>query len=248
MSDPINQGSERSAARATPGAGASVRNLVLLRVVQARPRLFIAMACGIAIGLALPSEWRVTTRLLIGWNIATWLHFILAAIMIATASDVTIRKKAEIQDEGRFVILLLASLAALAAFGAIFAQLGTVKTLTGLLKDLHIALAAATIMSAWTFTHLMFGLHYAHDYFLERAGSGGRPAKKAGGLIFPGTKEPDYFDFLYFSFVIGVACATADVEITSQPMRRTALVHCVLAFFFNSAVLALTINIAAGLI
>ncbi len=146
MSDPINQGSERSAARATPGAGASVRNLVLLRVVQARPRLFIAMACGIAIGLALPSEWRVTTRLLIGWNIATWLHFILAAIMIATASDVTIRKKAEIQDEGRFVILLLASLAALAAFGAIFAQLGTVKTLTGLLKDLHIALAAATIM------------------------------------------------------------------------------------------------------
>ncbi|MGO9685493.1 MAG: DUF1345 domain-containing protein, partial [Beijerinckiaceae bacterium] len=133
-------------------------------------------------------------------------------------------------------------------YGAIFAQLTTVKTLTGLLKDLHIALAAATIVSAWTFTHLMFGLHYAHDYFLERAGSEARPAKKAGGLIFPGTKEPDYFDFLYFSFVIGVACATADVEITSRPMRRAALVHCVLAFFFNSAVLALTINIAAGLI
>jgi uncharacterized membrane protein len=64
----------------------------------------------------------------------------------------------------------------------------------------------------------------------------------------PGTQNPDYYDFLYFSYVIGVACQTADVDITSSPMRRTALVHCVLAFFFNSAVLALTINIAAGLI
>jgi uncharacterized membrane protein len=103
-------------------------------------------------------------------------------------------------------------------------------------------------VSAWVFIHLTFALHYAHDYFDELATELGKPLVERGGLRFPGTETPDYYDFLYFSYVIGVACQTADVDITSSLMRRTALVHCVLAFFFNSAVLALTINIAAGLI
>jgi uncharacterized membrane protein len=229
-----------------PPEGAADRRPLVLRIVQGRPRLFIAAACGIAIGVLLPAQWRMITRLLVGWNAATWFYFLLSGIMIARASNETI--KAEIQDDGRFFILVLSSLAAAAAIGAIIAQLAIVKETTGLLKELHIGLAAATIVSAWSFIHLMFGLHYAHDYFLERAATPNRPAKKAGGLCFPGTKNPDYLDFLYFSFVIGVACQTADVEITSQPVRRTALVHCVLAFFFNSAVLAFTINIAAGLV
>jgi uncharacterized membrane protein len=232
----------------SPPDDAAARRPMVLRIVQGRPRLFIATACGIAIGLILPAQWRVITRLLIGWNAATWFYFLLAGIMIAGASHETIKRKAEIQDDGRFVILILSSLSAAAAIGAILAQLAIVKEMTGLLKHLHIGLAAATIVSAWSFIHLMFGLHYAHDYFLERAATPNRPAKKAGGLAFPGTKNPDYLDFLYFSFVIGVACQTADVEICSQAMRRTALAHCVLAFFFNSAVLALTINIAAGLL
>jgi uncharacterized membrane protein len=216
--------------------------------VQARPRLFIGLGCGIAVGFLLPSDWRVATRLLIAWNVATWLYFALASVLMATASQETLRKKATIEDDGRFVILILTALAALAAMGAIVAHLATVKDTTGIVKNMHVSLAVATIVSAWIFIHLMFSLHYAHDYFFERVASGGRPAKKVGGLTFPGTKDPDYLDFLYFSFVIGVACQTADVVITSQGMRRTALAHCVLAFFFNSAVLALTINIAAGLI
>jgi len=246
MSDASEQKKRDDAARSPKRS--AVRNLVLLRVVQGHPRFFAATICGIAIGFLLPAEWRAVTRLLIGWNAATWLYFILSAIMIAAASHETIRKRAELQEEGRFVILTMSTLAAVAAIGAILAQLATVKDTAGLLKGLHIGLAAATIISAWTFIHLMFALHYAHDYFIERAATPDRPAKKSGGLAFPGTKDPDYFDFLYFSFVIGVACQTADVEITSQPMRRTALVHCVLAFFFNSAVLALTINIAASLV
>jgi uncharacterized membrane protein len=239
--------SERGTAAAAPRR-ASLGHLAIFRVVEGRPRLFTAMACGIALGLVLPPDWRVITRLLVGWNAATWLYFVLSAIMIVKASGETIKKKAELQDEGRFVILIMASLAGIAAIGAIVAHLATVKDNVGVMKGLHIALAAATIISAWTFIHLMYALHYAHDYFFERAATPRRPAKYAGGLVFPGTKEPDYFDFLYFSFVIGVACQTADVEITSQSMRRTALAHCVLAFFFNSAVLALTINIAASLV
>ena len=157
-------------------------------------------------------------------------------------------RRAELQDEGRFGILVFTILASAAAFGAIVAQLGSVKDMTGIHKNLHIALASATIISAWMLIHLIFALHYAHEFVSERAANGDRPAKVRGGLTFPGTQTPDYFDFLYFSYLIGVACQTADVEICSPDMRRIALIHCVLAFFFNSAVLALTINIAAGLI
>lgn len=219
-----------------------------LRIVRARPRLFISMVCGIVVGFFLPPEWRANTRLLIGWNAGAFLYFILAGCMIVTASHESIRRRAVMQDEGRFVILIFTTLAAAMAIGAIVAQLGTVKDLKGIVKDLHIALAGVTIVSAWVLIHLMFALHYAHEYIIERTAGSAKPAKERGGLSFPGTETPDYVDFLYFSYVIGVASQTADVEISSRAMRRIALVHCVLAFFFNSAVLALTINIAAGLI
>jgi len=219
-----------------------------LRIIWNRPRLFISMACGIIASLLLPHEWRAVTRFLVAWNIGIFLYFILAGRMILTESHEKITQRAESQDEGRIVILLFTILAATAAIGAIIAQLATVKDAKGLLKDLHIGLAATTIFSAWALIHLMFALHYAHEYVIERMANPARPAKVRGGLNFPGTDTPDYLDFLYFSYVIGVACQTADVEITSASMRRIALIHCVLAFFFNSAVLALTINIAAGLI
>ena len=218
-----------------------------LRIVRARPRLFISMVLGIGIGLLLPETWRVATRLLIGWNIGAFAYFALVAAMIAVESRDSMERHAEAQDEGRFGILILTTVAAIAAFGAIVAQLGAVKDMKGVLKELHIALAAVTIISAWTLTHLMFALHYAHEFVIERAANGDRPAKVRGGLTFPGTRAPDYLDFLYFSFIIGVACQTADVEICSPDMRRISLVQSVLAFFFNSAVLALTINIVAGL-
>jgi uncharacterized membrane protein len=219
-----------------------------IRVLRARPRLLISIICGIFVGLILPADWRVNTRLLLGWNSGAFLYFVLAGVMILTSSHAKISRQAEQQDEGRFVILALTILASAMAIGAIIAQLATVKDMKGLAKDLHILLAALTIVSAWTLIHLMFALHYAHEFVLERAAHGSRPAKERGGLTFPGSEAPDYVDFLYFSYVIGVASQTADVEISSPAMRRIALVHCVLAFFFNSAVLALTINIAAGLI
>lgn len=218
-----------------------------LRVVQARPWLFISMICGIGAGFLLPGEWRVNTRVLIGWNAGAFLYFVLAGVMILTATHESIARRAQTQDEGRFVILIFTTLAAAMAIGAIVAQLAIVKDMKGLVKDLHIVLAATTIISAWALIHLMFALHYAHEYVIERAARKAMPAKERGGLIFPGTETPDYLDFLYFSYVIGVASQTADVAISSRTMRRIALIHCVLAFFFNSAVLALTINIAAGL-
>jgi uncharacterized membrane protein len=219
-----------------------------LRIVWGHPRLFIAVVAGFLSEILLPGHLRLWTRFLIDWNVGVWLYFVTVGVMIARASPQSMRLRAKVSDEGRFFILVFTSLAALASIAAIVAQLAAVKDLTGIMKGLHIGLAGLTIVSAWMFIHLTFALHYAHEYFDEWGAEPGKPAALRGGLIFPEADKPDYYDFLYFSYVIGVACQTADVDISSAEMRRIALVHGVLAFFFNSAVLALTINIAAGLI
>jgi len=106
---------------------------------------------------------------------------------------------------------------------------------------LHLTLAAATIFCSWCVVHTAFALHYAHEFYA--GGGGNRPC-----LEFPGGGQPDYVDFLYFSFVIGTTSQTADVSIASRSMRRLALLHGVIAFVFNTMLLALIVNIAAGLI
>ena len=121
------------------------------------------------------------------------------------------------------------------------AELATAQDMAGAERSAHIGLAVLTIVSSWAFTQVMFALHYAHDYYSAVARG------RAGGLAFPHENAPDYADFLYFAFIIGTSAQTADVSFTSRAMRRTGLVHCVLAFFFNTTLLALTINIASGL-
>ncbi len=181
------------------------------------------------------------TRLILGWNVGACLYLLLAGIMVARSTHDQIRHRARLQDEGQMLILFLVAIASVASLGAIVAELATAKDLTGTLKYEHIGLAAFTILSSWAFTHLMFALHYAHDYYA--ACTNHQPA----GLDFPGTTSPDYMDFLYFAFVIGTSGQTADVSFSSGAMRRIGLLHCVLAFLFNTTLLALTINIAASL-
>jgi uncharacterized membrane protein len=217
-----------------------------IRVIRARPRLFTCALLGLIVALALPADWRPITRALIGWNALIWLYMAAAAIMILRSEHRDIHRRAALQDEGRHAILALTALASTVSFGAIFAQLASIKDLPPADKGLHIALALATIVGSWLFVHLIFALHYAHEFFLVAKPD--ESGKWHGGIEFPGVKCPDYPDFLYFSYVIGVACATADVNITGSSLRRLALAHCVLAFFYNNAVLAMSINIGAGFI
>jgi uncharacterized membrane protein len=220
-----------------------------VRVVRSWPRLFICVLLGILVGLAMPSDLRHVTRVLIGWNAGMLTYFVAVAVMVRSSNEHSLARRAAAQDEGRFAILFLTIFAAAAAFGAIFYQLLLVKDEHGLNRSFHVGLAALTVLSSWAFIHVMFALHYASECFSVRNTKISPEAKVQGGLRFPGEDEPpDYLDFFYFSFVIGVACATADVNITSRSIRRTALIHSVVAFFFNSAVLALTVNIAAGLV
>ena len=144
-------------------------------------------------------------------------------------------------DEGRVVLLTLVVLAALMCIGAIVAELAVVKDLKGSIRFAHIALAAMTIVTSWAFTQVMFAMHYAHGYYATQVRG------EHWGLDFPGGHPPDYGDFIYFSCVIGTSGQTADVSFTNRKMRRTGTVHCVLAFFFNTTLVALTINIASGL-
>lgn len=222
--------------------------LFLLGPILARPRLFISALAGIAAVLLLPlffPSFPLTTRLIIGWNVGACLYLALVAQMVLRSSHSKIQQRAQLEDEGQGLILLLVVVAAVACLTTIVLQLGVVKGLTGASKYAHIGLALLTIVSSWAFTHLMFALHYAHEFYLAR-GRG-----EAGGLVFTGDSSgdnpPDYLDFVYFAFVIGTSTATADVALASKRMRRIVLLHCVLAFIFNTTVLALTINIAASL-
>jgi uncharacterized membrane protein len=215
----------------------------LIRLIMARPRLFFCALFGIATLFLLPASLALheITRLIIAWNVGACLYLAFAVRMMFWSTHERMRNRALLHDEGRIMVLALVVTSAVMCLGTIVAELAVAKDMHGTLRYAHIALAALTILSSWAFTQVMFALHYAHDYYAaELRGD-------AGGLLFPGGHAPDYGDFLYFSCVIGTSGQTADVSFTSRTMRRTGLVHCVLAFFFNTTLIALTINIASGL-
>jgi uncharacterized membrane protein len=136
---------------------------------------------------------------------------------------------------------MLTASAAFASLGAILAELGSAAGVGGTRPPAHLVLAGVTIIMSWAFTHTMFALHYAHEFYAQNDGKG-------GGLLFPGNEDPDYWDFVYFSFVIGMTSQVSDVAISCKPIRRTAAAHGVISFVFNAALLALTVNIAASAI
>ncbi len=224
--------------KATPTPSQVARRKLprIVRVVRARPRLFLTTLLGIVVGLLLPSDWRTATRLLVGWDAGVVVYLVLAFAAMARADVARIRRRAALLDEDRTVFLILTAGAALASLGAIVAELGV--------KDAgrapaHLALAVVTIALSWAFIHTIFALHYAHEFYIENR-------YEDGGLAFPGKEQPDYWDFVYFSLVIGMTSQVSDVAVTAKAIRRTVTAHGVVSFFFNAALLALTVNIAAS--
>ncbi len=211
-----------------------------LRVVRLHGKLFIAVAFGILVLLALiPADWRAATKLLVGWDAGVALYLGLTQPVILRADVARIRRRAAEQDEGALAILLLTIVATLASLVAIVFQLGGSKQ-AGTVP--HVLLAMATILLSWAFVHTIFSFYYAHEYY------GARRDRKIGGLRFPGDASPDYWDFLYFSLVVGMTSQVSDVAVTSKVIRRMVAIHGVLSFFFNISVLALTVNIVSNLI
>jgi len=156
------------------------------------------------------------------------------------------RKHAQELDEGRYTFLFTSIIAAAASLAAIVFELINIRKHPDD-AALYIGLSGLTILTAWSFIHIIFTEHYAHEFYVDRDRTTA-DIQESKGLKFPGTKEPDYLDFLYFTFTIGVANQTADIAIESRAMRVLVLIHSIISYFFNTIILALTINIAASLL
>ena len=208
-----------------------------VRVVYGRPRTFISILIGIVVFFFLPGTLRLVTRWLIGWDIFVAIYLVLAYIMMFRCGLAHIKRNAVLQDDGRFLILLVTGLGAFASIAAIVLELGAEHRGAS-----QLTLATVTIALSWAAVHTTFALHYAHDYY-----RGAKP----GGLQFPSGDQhdhADYWDFVYFSFVIGMTAQVSDVGITDKTIRRTVTAHGIISFIFNTALLALMVNIAASAI
>jgi uncharacterized membrane protein len=214
------------------------------RSIMLRPRLYYAVAAGFLSLVALSWTSLVNVRGAIAWNIGGAVYLAFAFRLMRHCSGEVIKTRAARQDDGRFVVLLIILVATGASLFAIIDVLGLAKAAQGVVKVGYLALGGCTIFMSWTVTQIAFTFHYAHDYYNPEA----RIADARNGLIFPEDDHPDYWDFFYFATSIGATSQTSDVAIRSKSLRRLVTFHAVLSFFFNTTVLALTINLAAGLI
>jgi uncharacterized membrane protein len=208
-----------------------------VRLIYGRPRTFFAVAVGILTYALLPASLRQVTRALLGWDICIAVYLLLVFIMVVRSGLTHIKRNAALQDDGRFVILMVAALGAFASIAAIVLELGASHHSASALT-----LATVTIALSWAAVHTIFALHYAHEFY-----RGAKP----GGLQFPSGdthENADYWDFVYFSFVIGMTAQVSDVGITDKTIRRTATAHGIVSFIYNTALVALMVNIAASAI
>lgn len=210
------------------------------RGLQSRHGLFLSMLAGLLAFVVVPDDWRLATRILTGWDVTALLFIVMVLVSTFHADAAHCRRRAAQYDAGDLAILVITILGAVASFAAIFNELAQLKSGTHPL--LHLLLTGGTVALSWAFTHVGFALHYASLYYRQSEG------KDAGGLQFAGAREPDYSDFMYYSFVLACAAATADVTTTSRRMRQVTMMQGIIAFVFNTAVLALTINIGASLV
>ena len=214
------------------------------RIVTSRRRLFIGLACGLVALPLLPADTIPATRSLLAWDIGVSVFLVLVMVLFLTEDHRKMAADAAAQEEGEWTIFALMVAAVAISTVAIAQEFGASSELKGAAKLFHVGLVAVTLLLTWLMLQATFALRYAHEYY-EVSGDG---LKVDGGLTFPGEEHPDYMDFLYFSLVLGMTFQVSDVEITSRKLRRLASLHGFLGFVFNTVILALTVNIAAGLL
>jgi uncharacterized membrane protein len=181
--------------------------------------------------------------LLVTWNAASLTYLALYWITILRADAELTRRRASAYDQAAQVILLLVTVAGCASVVAIAFVMGDVRSMDFWPKALHLGLSIAALVLSWMLIQTVFAFHYARRYYAPASMEG-----PAAGLKFPGVEEPDYLDFAYYSFVVGMTSQVSDVSVTTAQMRRTTLAHGVLSFLFNMAVLAMSINVISGVI
>ncbi|MBD2608034.1 DUF1345 domain-containing protein [Scytonema hofmannii FACHB-248] len=224
-----------------------------IKKIDSRHRLATSICLATFVLVILPHSLHLPTRILAAWNCGIYCLLTLSLVMMFKATPQTMRRNAKLEYQGRVAIFILIVAAACASVLAIGFLL-TDKGISPMLLTLHVLLAVTTIIGSWLLVHTVFAQQYARNYYQDHESSN---EQIAGGLDFPsdvsrqaplGLRQPDFWDFLYFSFVIGMTSQVSDVQTTSRDMRRLALLHGILSFFFNTTILAMSINIIASLI
>lgn len=208
-------------------------------LARTHPRLTAGTLLGLAVGILSPAA-SLTTKFLLGWNAGVWLYLVLTLWLMLRSKVGDVKRTAEIEDENASMVLLTVSIAAVASLAAITLELAGNNKLSHSQQLMHYAFTGLTVIGSWLMVGVIFGLHYARLFYNNE---GTEPA-----LRFPeGELNPDYWDFMYFSFTLSVAVQTSDVAVATREMRKAVLGHSLLGFLFNTAVLGFSINIAAGL-
>lgn len=205
--------------------------------MRSRPRLITAALITLALFVALLPLMSVSRALLVSFDIGIAIFLALLVNVMSRATPSRMRQRAKLQDEGKWVVLGASLILSVVIMLALYLELHAGKD-----KSVRDALlAGSTIFLSWLFLAAIFSQQYAHSFYLD-------PACQDGGLLFPGTAEPDYWDFMYFSVVLSMTFQVSDVQITARPIRRLALLHGVVAFFFNVTIIAITVNVVAGIL
>jgi len=184
------------------------------------------------------------TRIVASWDLGALAYLGLAWTLMAKADAGVTRDHALSQDQSGYIIFLFVVSASCASIVAIGFVVGTIRDLPFWIRAWHLAMTIAALVSSWLLIQTVFAFHYAHRYYVGPTGE----SVTLPPLLFPGGREPDYADFAYYSFVVGMTSQVSDVAVASRTMRRLTMIHGVLAFLFNIAVLALSINIIASVI
>jgi uncharacterized membrane protein len=218
---------------------------VLLSSLKAHQRLVFSIGIAVAVFFAQPAWVHLLTRLVIAWDLGTVSFLVLIWAIITTASPEQTSQSATREDQSRTAILIFVLMADTVSLGAVGLNTHGVPKVS---MTCHLIVSIVAIICSWLLVHTMFTLHYAHRYYRAGLLNISADPDEVGGLDFPGKGPPDYLDFAYFSFVIGMTSQVSDVQITSPSIRRLALIHGILSFGFNTVILALSVNILAGLV
>lgn len=223
----------------TSKTGADAPRNFLHRFIASRPYLILALVIGVAAGLFFTDQtW--LRQALIGWNVAVWLYLVVIIPVMFRADHHRVREVAAKQDESAAMVLGTMSIGIALTMAAVISELSGAGKADSSAQAVHYLITTVTVVGSWILLGVLYCFHYAHKFYNSKSAD--------PELQFPDKeKEPNYWDFLYFSFTISVAVQTSDVCVMTRSMRKVVLSHSVMSFFFNLVILGLGINIAAGL-
>lgn len=234
--------------RARPRSPKSLSNTIIQTLTQldSRYRIGLSIMFGMAVFLLFPDSMHLDSRVLASWIAGNAFFLTIVFLMMSRADPQTTYSRAQRQEAQHWTIFLLVVCTALTSIFAIALMLADNKDVPPAVTTIQIILSVGAILSSWFLTHTMFALHYTSCYYREDYAN--PETDYAGGITLPDEGQPDFLDFLYFSFTIGMTSQTSDISINAAPMRRLALGHGLVSFFFYSVIIALSVGVVGGLL